>query len=430
MTRRALSTAMPAGHASLRRSEVAWLAMAVFVVAAGYGALLPVLPGWLMLMLPAATPVDIARLIGFASGVYAMSVLVGAPLWGLISDRVGRNLVLITGFSGYVVSLMALLVPGWVGIGGLYVLRGSTGFFVATIVPLVSVIVAERTLEAQRARRFAWLGSMSLLGFLVGPAAIAAAGWLASSAGTRELAPALIAQIVVLLTAAFGGVTMIGLLRVLQASPVAARLRERPGAGRRYQSGLPLWGLSGGVMFVLAAFELGILLEGLRSPQVSSRDVALMFAECSLVMLAVNALLFFTPILNSKSAHRLLGMGLLLAMAGLAVLSNQPVHGWMYLGVSLTAAGTGLVLPVVSYLAAGVARAELAVTMGGMAAGASLGQTLGSAAGGWLFGVSPQHGFGWLALPLALLFVLLLFRRTLQKSMKSFYRDQTHQVTS
>ena len=46
----------------------------------------------------------------------------------------------------------------------------------------------------------------------------------------------------------------------------------------------------------------------------------------------------------------------------------------MYLGVSLTAAGTGLVLPVVSYVAAGVSRAELAVTVGGLAAGASLSQ--------------------------------------------------------
>lgn len=419
MTVRAPSSALPAGHASLQRSEVAWLAAAVFVVSAGYGALLPVLPGWLQLMLPEATPVEIARHIGFASGMYALGVLVGAPLWGFISDRVGRKRVLLTGFSGYVISLMALLFPAGVGLEALYLLRGSTGFFVAAIVPLVSVIAAERTVEAQHARRFAWLGSMSLLGFLVGPAAIAAADWLTSSAGVRELAPASMAQSVVVLTAALGGATMIGLLRVLQASPAAARLQQMPAADRRYQIGLPLWGMSAGVMFVLAAFELGILLEGLRSPQLSSRAVALMFAECSIVMLAVNALLFFTTILNSKSADRLLSMGLLLAVAGLAVLWVQPAHGWMYLGVSLTAAGTGLVLPVVSYIAAGVSRAELAVTMGGLAAGASLGQTLGSAAGGWLFGVSPQHGFGWLALPLLFLLALLPFRSTFGKSMKT-----------
>jgi hypothetical protein len=59
--------AMPQGHESLRRSEVAWLAMGVFVVSAGYGAFLP---GWLVLMLPAATPVEITRHNGVASGMY------------------------------------------------------------------------------------------------------------------------------------------------------------------------------------------------------------------------------------------------------------------------------------------------------------------------------------------------------------------------
>lgn len=134
-------------------------------------------------------------------------------------------------------------------------------------VKVVCVIVAERTVEAQRARRFAWLGSMSLLGFLAGPAAVAAAIGFASSAGLRELAHASIAEIVVLLAAAFGGITMVGLLRVLQTRPVIARLPERPNADRSYRSGLTLWGLSAGVMFVAAAYELGILLEGLRSPQ-------------------------------------------------------------------------------------------------------------------------------------------------------------------
>ncbi len=104
--------------------------------------------------------------VGFASGVYAMGVLVGAPLWGFISDRVGRNLVLLTGFAGYVVTLMALPIPGRVGIEGLYLLRGSTGFFVAAIVPLVSVIAVERTVEAQRARRMAGIAEVSPDGVL------------------------------------------------------------------------------------------------------------------------------------------------------------------------------------------------------------------------------------------------------------------------
>jgi MFS family permease len=393
--------------------------MAVFVVSAGYGALLPVLPGWVLSMSPEASSVEIARHVGLLSGVYALGVLIGAPLWGAISDHVGRNVILMIGFIGYVASLVGLLVPGAAGIWSLYALRGSTGFFVAAIVPLVSVIVAEGTIEAQRARRFAWLGSMSLLGFLAGPAMIAVAAWLASWSGAGELAPALIARIAILATAALGGVMMIGLSRVLHTRRAVGQPKQPRGADSTHLRSLALWGLSAGVMFVLAAFELGILLQGWRNPELTAHDVALMFAECGLVMLAVNALLFFTSILNASSARRLMIGGLLLAMTGLAVLAVQPVHGWMYLGVSLTAAGTGLVLPVVSYLAAGGSRAELGVTLGGLAAAASLGQMLGSAGGGWLFGTYSQHGFGWLVWPLALMSAHLLFRRNWPTNMKS-----------
>ena len=46
--------------------------------------------------------------------------------------------------------------------------------------------------------------------------------------------------------------------------------------------------------------------------------------------------------------------------------------------------------------------------MGGLAAASGLGRTLGSAAGGWLFGAQAQPGFGCLTLPLVLMLLVLL----------------------
>jgi len=48
--------------------------------------------------------------------------------------------------------------------------------------------------------------------------------------------------------------------------------------------------------------------------------------------------------------------------------------------------------------------------MGSLAAAAGLGQTLGAAAGGWLFGAVAQAGFAWLAFPLVGIFAILLVR--------------------
>jgi hypothetical protein len=106
----------------------------------------------------------------------------------------------------------------------------------------------------------------------------------------------------------------------------------------------------------------------------------------------------------------MLGTGLLLAIAGLALLAQHRGGAWIYVGVSLTAAGTGLVLPTVSYLAAGTTRRWLGTAMGGLAAAAGFGQTIGSAAGGWLFGAVAQSSFAWLALPLLAALGMLLAR--------------------
>ncbi len=360
--------------------------------------------------MPGADASEIGPHVGFLSGVYAAGVLVGAPLWGIASDRVGRGRVLIIGLVGYVASLLLLLIPALGALWGVYVLRGAAGFFVAAVVPVVSALVAEHTPESQRARRFAWLSAMSLLGFLFGPAlSVLASGlgpWIAD--GVPSLTST--ARLVLILSALLGGAVMLGLAVTL---PVSSEVHgpdqgRAAGAAQGHPAAL-LW-LSTAVMFVLAGFELGIVLQGAQQAGQSSREAAIMLAECSLVMLGVNALLFVTALLEKVEARRLIASGLLLASVGLAVLAGDRSDGWMYLGVSLTSAGTGLVLPVIAYLAAGASPHKLGVVMGSLAASAGLGQTLGSAAGGWLFGAMANRSFGWLTLPLVLIMGLLFVR--------------------
>lgn len=393
--------------------QLVWLAGSVFIVSAGYGALLPVLPGWLASMMPGVSAREVARHVGFLSGVYAAGVLLGAPLWGIVSDRFGRGRILIVGLVGYVASLLLLLTPamagGW-GIWGLYAMRGTTGFFVAAVVPVVAALVAEHTPQDKRARRFAWLGAMSLLGFLFGPALSAVATqvgpWITGGAASLALS----ARVVLVLSALLGGVMMVGLAASLPATLVSdAEVQTKEVSPLPGPPTALLW-LSATVMFVLAGFELGIVLQGQEQSGLSSRMAAIMLAECSIVMLGVNALLFVTSLLEKVSARILIGAGLLLAIVGLVVLAVDRSQAWMYLGVSLTSAGTGLVLPVIAYLAAGSSPQKLGVVMGGLAAAAGFGQTLGSAAGGWLFGVLAHRSYALLALPLLVMLGLLVAR--------------------
>ena len=400
--------------AGLRPVQLGWLAAAVFVVSAGYGALMPLLPGWLQSMMPLASAADLARHVGYLGGAYAAGVLVGAPLWGFVSDRVGRGPILIIGLVGYVASLLALLAPAAGDVWRIYALRFATGFFVAAVIPVVSALVAGYTQEKQRARRFAWLSAVSLLGFLFGPGLSAVADWLARLAGglAGGLAVSNVssAQAVIVLSALLGAVIMLGLAATLPAPGDPVPASDRAAESNIKARMTALVGLNATVMFVLAGFELGILLQGQQHPGVSAQEVSLMFAECSLVMLGVNALLFFTALLEKVPARKLMASGLTLAMLGLAVLAQHRTDAWMYVGISLTAAGIGLVLPVIAYLAAGASPTKLGAAMGGLAAAAGIGQTLGSSVGGWLFSAVEQRSFGWLAAPLMAMLLLLLLR--------------------
>jgi MFS family permease len=408
--------------------QLVWLAGSVFIVSAGYGALLPVLPAWLASMMPGAGAGEVGRHVGFLSGVYTAGVLLGAPVWGIVSDRVGRGRILIIGLVGYAASLLLLLIPALAGLWSLYALRGTTGFFVAAVVPVIAALVAEHTPQDKRARRFAWLGAMSLLGFLFGPALSTVANELGPWVTDAAASPALSARAVLVLSALLGGVVMVGLATSLPAALAAdAAVRTWAVSSLRGHPIALLW-LSATVMFVLAGFELGIVLQGQQQAGQSSRQAAIMLAACSLVMLGVNALLFITSLLEKISARVLIGAGLLLAVVGLAVLTVDRSDAWMYLGVSLTSAGTGLVLPVIAYLAAGSSPQKLGVVMGGLTAAAGLGQTLGSVAGGWLFGVLAHRGYGLLALPLLVLLGLLLARLLPLIEQRPFVRIRNDRV--
>lgn len=407
----AVRTAEPE-PADLRPLQLFFLAAAVFVVSAGYGSLLPLLPAWIAQQSPGASPAEVSRHVGFLSGAYTGGVLVGAPIWGLISDRLGRPRILIVGLIGYVTSLLLLLLPSMGGLWAIYGLRTAAGLFVAAVVPIVPALVAAHTPTAVRARRFAWLGAASLLGFLFGPGLIALANAIASLIVEGPGLVALSTRIVIVLAALLGAGMMLGLASTLPPRVDAPEVETLgPGNHDRDRASLVgLWLLTVAVNFVLSGFELGIVLQGGQHADSTTQQIALMFAECSLVMLGVNAILFFTSLLDKVSPRLVIAVGSLIGVSGLALLGFHQSKEWMFIGISLTSAGTGLVLPVISFLAAGATRRSLGATMGSLAAAAGLGQTLGSSAGGWLFGTVAALGFGWLALPLVATLGLLLSR--------------------
>ena len=377
------------GPEPLRTGSFFLLMAAVFTVYTGYGVVLPLLPFWLERI---SGNLSVPWHTGMLAGVYMLALFAFAPAWGHASDRIGRRPVILLGLGGLV---LALLLFGhtrslWLG----YLARILGGLFAAAVLPVTLAYVADTSHRQRRARRFAWMSAAGLLGFLLGPAL---AGWLsgvamAMPAGTMLRRGAI--WLPFLATGAIGGVVLLASwLRLPEpAAPPPLHDEDAP----RRDGGIlrALFLLSLLVYFGLGSFEVGITLLGQQSLGLDPSRIGIMFMECSLVMLLAQTLVF-SPLARNHGGHRLIAPSFLLMAAGLGLLPVAAVFGMLLFWVGLVAAGSGILIPLLSYLVSLHGGAAQGAELGKQTAAASLGQALGSAAAGWLFGVAAAAPF-WL----------------------------------
>ena len=98
-----------------------------------------------------------------------------APLWGKLSDRIGRRPVILIGLGGCVAALMAfgLVEELWLA----YLTRALGGAVVSAVLPVALAYIGDTSSRELRARRFAWMSAAATLGFLIGPVV---GGWLSA----------------------------------------------------------------------------------------------------------------------------------------------------------------------------------------------------------------------------------------------------------
>src|SRR3989344_7898360 len=98
---------------------------AVFVVAVGYGVVLPVLPFVLARALGETARAAVAWHTGLLTGVYMLALFLFAPLWGYVSDRIGRRAVILLGLAGFSAAMLWFpLARGLVFVYGARALAG------------------------------------------------------------------------------------------------------------------------------------------------------------------------------------------------------------------------------------------------------------------------------------------------------------------
>jgi MFS family permease len=361
------------GSETFRRTAFPVLAGAVFVIATGYGVVLPLLPALLRRWMGEPDAALAAWHTGALTGIYMLALAAAAPLWGRLSDRGGRRPVLALGLA----QSMPLA----------YVLRFAAGAFAGAVIPVATAIAAETVDAPQRARRVTWLAAASLTGYVAGPALSGwIYGWAWRMSGSDPAVAAADAMIAWPLYASAVLAVMVAVISrlVVPTAPSAAAPRVTR-AGDRGRTVL-IATLSLLVMSGLGAFEVGIALVAEQALALGPVALAWMFAGCSVAMLAVQALLVFAPGFLRLPGSAVVISGFAAMAVGFALLPYASAPWALFAAVALIGAGSGVLLPALSYLVTVGAAAGLGVVLGVQTAAASLGQAVGSAAGGALFG--------------------------------------------
>lgn len=366
-----------------------WLMASVFVVALGYGVVLPILPFFLERLLADPGRFSVSWHVGVIAAAYAFAMFLFAPLWGRLSDKIGRRPVILLGLGGFAVMLgvFGLSRDLWFA----YSARILGGLFASSILPVASAYIADMGEPDLRARRFAWMGIAGLLGFLGGPML---GGWLAAASGQwgalAERAGVNLVSMPFLAAAALGAViwlfAWLGIPRYARtvSGPPAARRSVTPNDSGSVNVLLLLTLL---MTFGLGSFEVGLTLHGQQKLSFGPDRLSQMFVACMLVMIATQALVF--PFLMKRwPVHFIAPPAFAVMAGGLILLPGALEMGGLLVAVGLVAAGSGLLAPIMSYRISLAAGAAQGAVLGKQSAASSLGQAIGSLVAGL--------GFAWL----------------------------------
>lgn len=136
----------------------------------GYGLTLPLLPFFVeRLSSSVVTQESVSLHVGLITGVFALAQVLFSPLWGKLSDAIGRKPMFYIGLIGTSFSIFIFGISS--NLYWLYSSRIIGGIFSAAVIPVASAYVSDLSSVEVRGKVLAWIGGASAIGATIGPAA-------------------------------------------------------------------------------------------------------------------------------------------------------------------------------------------------------------------------------------------------------------------
>ncbi len=153
----------------INNKNVIVLSFALIVVSLGFGMVIPIFPFYIEHLGGGG------KELGLLVAVAALTELIFGPVWGGLSDRIGRKPILMLGMVGYGVAslLFGLATELWM----LYAARALSGVLSAATASTAMAYIGDSTSDEDRGGGMGILGAAGGLGIILGPGF---GGWLGS----------------------------------------------------------------------------------------------------------------------------------------------------------------------------------------------------------------------------------------------------------
>jgi multidrug resistance protein len=359
----------------------------VIIDLVGFGIVVPVLP-FIIEQFDAT-----AWVLGLLVASYAAMQFVFAPIWGRLSDRIGRRPVMLMTIAG---SCAALLLAGLTSsLVWLFVARIMGGAFAANI-SVASAYIGDATDESERTRWMGLLGASFAVGFTLGPLI----GGLLGPFGYH---------VPLLVAAGMAAVNLVWAALVLREPPEHVIGVEPQDAGAAQVDPRVRKICRANLLFSMAVTQLETVFAFLMIERFDYdiRGVAYILFGIAVVMGAVQG--GGIRALAARFGERnLLYAGAALMALAFAAIPFAPTVSILLIPLVVSAVGRGICQPSMLSMASSFASpATRGAVMGSFTSQASLARALGPIPAGFLFDVSIGLPF-WLAAALLLAMLAML----------------------
>ncbi len=164
----------------MKDKRIAILFLTIFIDLLGFGIVIPILPNLAKTMASATSSglnPDIA--VGLVAAVFSIIQFVFAPLFGALSDRIGRRPIIL---GSILVNAVGYMLFGFAGSFWILLLARVVSGFGSANISAAQAYIADITDAKDRAQKMGIIGAAFGLGFVFGPPL---GGWL-YSAGTNS----------------------------------------------------------------------------------------------------------------------------------------------------------------------------------------------------------------------------------------------------